>query len=92
MPPTVFGQESTAYLEEKMVTLFLTDNGDWTISNDIDEALAQILDPPSHAISMSVGTASFIRSMDEPEDGSHASTVLEVPTASELEEVARLVI
>ena len=62
------------------------------ISNDIDEALAQILDPPSHAISMSIGTASFIQSMDQPEDGSHASTVLEVPTASELEEIARLVI
>lgn len=89
MPPTVFGQESSAYLEEKMVTLFLMDNGDWTVCNDVDDALAQILDPPTQAISMSTGTASFIHSMDDLEEGSQASTVLEVPTSSELEEISR---
>ena len=89
MPPTVFGQESSAYLEEKMVTLFLMDNGDWTVCNDVDDALAQILDPPANAISMSVGTDSFIKSMDNLEDGSRASTVLEVPTAAELEDIGR---
>lgn len=89
MPPTVFGQESTAYLEEKLVTLFLTDNGDWTICNDVDDALAQVLDPPTHAISMSTGTAAFIDSLDHQDNEAPASTVLEVPTAAELEEITR---
>ena len=89
MPPTVFGQDSSEYLDEKLLTLFMTDTGDWIICNDLDDALAPTETSPSTtAISMSVGTASFIDSLDGDGNGSEG-TIVEVPSPEDLVELNR---
>ena len=90
MPPTVFGQSSDEYLDEKMVTIFMTDNGDWTIFNNFDDAAAPTESAPaSSAIAMSQGTASFISSMDARDGSSDIGTVLEVPSPEDFMDLAR---
>ena len=90
MPPTVFGQPADDYLEEKMVTIFMSDNGDWTIFNDLDDAAAPTeSSPAANAISMSEGTLGFISSMDIPDDSSDVGTVLEVASSEDIKELTR---
>ena len=89
MPATVFGQDATKYLDAKLLTIFMTDTGDWVICNDLDDALAPTEDSPSKtAISMSVGTASFIDSLDDVETNS-AGTILEIPSPEDTAEINR---
>ena len=91
LPETIFGQNSSEYLQERMITIFMVDNGDWTISNALDDALAPTEDCPAQtAISMSEGTCGFIESMDAvPSGSSDVGTVLEVPSREDMLEFQR---
>ena len=91
LPPTIFGQPSADYIDARLVTIFMVDNDDWIVCNDLDDSLAPTEDQPAaSAISMSVGTARFIESMDEPSDSaSDVGTILEVPSSSDMAEFYR---
>ena len=90
MPKTVFGQVAAEYVDNQLVTTFMTDSDGWTIVNDIDDVVAVAVAERQDI--MSIGTAGFIASMEREDDDSGASTVVEVASPEDLADLQRYVV
>ena len=82
MPASCFGQTSSEYIGNQLVTTFMID-GDMTIVNEHDDVHAVAVEEKT--VVMSAGTAGFIASMEHEDDSDNSNeTVFEVATTAEL--------
>ena len=95
MPASCFGQLSSEYVGNILITTYILDGNDWLVDCNITEPFATELeaDLGSKDIVISSGTANFIASMEktetDTEDDSDVGTVLDAASHEDIRELQR---